>query len=123
MAKIILPKNSDGKIKFFPKKKGSSIIANFSAQLHDTVPGTLTTTTYSKRLRRGMGSASCGSDNICYALLWLLLLWFIAWPIAFFASGLWVFLMVRTTRCMLYGHYSKRSRYDQCQDLNLERFN
>lgn len=30
--------------------------------------------------------------NPCYAILWLLLLWFIAWPVAFLASGLWIFL-------------------------------
>jgi hypothetical protein len=32
------------------------------------------------------------SSNPCFALLWLILLFFLAWPVAFFASGLWIFL-------------------------------
>ena len=32
------------------------------------------------------------AKNPCYALLWLILLVFIAWPVAGFASGLWIFL-------------------------------
>ena len=32
------------------------------------------------------------AGNPCMALLWIFLLIFIAWPLAFFASGLWIFL-------------------------------
>jgi hypothetical protein len=32
------------------------------------------------------------AKNPCYALLWLLLLLFIAWPVSGFASGIWIFL-------------------------------
>ena len=37
------------------------------------------------------------AGNPCYALLWLILLVFIAWPVAGLCSGLWIFLMVRST--------------------------
>ncbi len=30
--------------------------------------------------------------NPCFSLLWMILLWFLAWPLAFFLSVLWVFL-------------------------------
>lgn len=39
------------------------------------------------------------AGNPCYSLLWLILLIFIAWPLAYFFAGLWIFLMVRPT-CM-----------------------
>jgi hypothetical protein len=32
------------------------------------------------------------AGNPCFALLWLILLFFIAWPVAFFACGLWIIL-------------------------------
>lgn len=32
------------------------------------------------------------SKNPCYALVWLILLIFIAWPLSFFLCGLWIIL-------------------------------
>eukprot|EP00978_Attheya_sp_CCMP212_P010551 scaffold25618_cov57-Attheya_sp.AAC.5 len=34
------------------------------------------------------------ASNPCYALLWLILLFFIAWPVAGLSAGLWVFLQI-----------------------------
>lgn len=31
--------------------------------------------------------------NICYSLVWLILLIFVAWPIACFVAPIWIFLM------------------------------
>jgi hypothetical protein len=41
------------------------------------------------------------AGNPCYSLLWLILLVFIAWPLAYFCAGLWIFLMVRLAWGML----------------------
>jgi hypothetical protein len=31
-------------------------------------------------------------DNPCFALLWIILLFFLAWPVAGFMAGLWIVL-------------------------------
>jgi hypothetical protein len=35
------------------------------------------------------------NKNPIFAILWLLLLFFIAWPVATFCAGIWIFLQVR----------------------------
>jgi hypothetical protein len=37
------------------------------------------------------------AKNILFAILWMLLLFFIAWPIALFCSWFWIILQVRPT--------------------------
>jgi hypothetical protein len=32
------------------------------------------------------------ASNPVFAILWMLLLFFIAWPVAWFCAGLWIFL-------------------------------
>lgn len=32
------------------------------------------------------------AGNFCFALFWLILLIFVAWPVAFFICGLWIIL-------------------------------
>jgi hypothetical protein len=34
------------------------------------------------------------ASNPVFAILWMLLLFFIAWPVAWFCAGLWIFLQV-----------------------------
>jgi hypothetical protein len=34
------------------------------------------------------------ASNPIFAILWVLVLFFIAWPVAFFAAGIWVFIQV-----------------------------
>lgn len=34
--------------------------------------------------------------NILFGIIWILLLLFIAWPVAGFCAGIWIFLQVRT---------------------------
>ena len=36
------------------------------------------------------------ANNILFAILWVLLLWFIAWPVAMICAGLWILLQVRS---------------------------
>ena len=38
------------------------------------------------------------AKNPCYSLVWLILLVFIAWPVAGFCAAIWIFLMVRANR-------------------------
>jgi hypothetical protein len=35
------------------------------------------------------------SKNILYGIIWMLLLFFIAWPVAGFCAGIWIILQVR----------------------------
>ena len=35
---------------------------------------------------------ACGRKNYVAALLWMILLWFIVWPIALFCAGFWIIL-------------------------------
>ena len=39
-------------------------------------------------------STTTMAKNVLFALIWILLLVFIAWPVAFFCAGIWVFLQV-----------------------------
>jgi hypothetical protein len=38
------------------------------------------------------------ASNPCFALLWLILLFFIAWPVAGLCSGLWILLQVSISK-------------------------
>jgi hypothetical protein len=47
------------------------------------------------------------SKNPVFAILWLLLLFFVAWPVAAFCAGIWIFLQVR-----LVSHSKKKKSID-----------
>mmetsp|Transcript_10272 Transcript_10272/g.15293 ORF Transcript_10272/g.15293 Transcript_10272/m.15293 type:complete len:80 (-) Transcript_10272:241-480(-) len=36
--------------------------------------------------------AGCGKRNYFAALMWIVLLWFIVWPVAAFCAGIWVLI-------------------------------
>lgn len=55
--------------------------------------------------------AACGKKNYCAALIWIILLWFIIWPVAAFSAGIWILIQVRrvmvvSCNCHLYDHFS-----------------
>jgi hypothetical protein len=41
------------------------------------------------------------ASNPIFAILWFILLVFIAWPVAFFCAVIWVFLLVSQYACLL----------------------
>jgi hypothetical protein len=45
--------------------------------------------------RRLVCPSTIMAKNPLFAILWLVLLFFIAWPVAFFCAGFWVLLQVR----------------------------
>jgi hypothetical protein len=48
------------------------------------------------------------NSNIAYSILWLIVLWCIAWPIAGFAAGFWILIQVCLTwpkvPCVIFCH-------------------
>jgi hypothetical protein len=65
------------------------------------------------------------AGNPCYSLLWLILLVFIAWPVAGLCAGLWIFCMVSKEQIdpnqflfLLQGISLSFSLSQQCRTLN-----
>jgi hypothetical protein len=61
---------------------GSSIILSFSI---------------SHPRQQRSSTVKMANSNLVYSILWLIVLWFISWPIAGFAAGFWILIQVRST--------------------------
>jgi hypothetical protein len=67
-------------------------------------PGTFSTNDFAAQSNL---SVTMGKNPI-FAILWLLLLFFIAWPVAGFCAGIWILLQVR----LMMSHSKKKKSID-----------